>query len=382
MDIHQFPPSEIRITISIMQKVLLTILQIPFWCLIALLGLEGLASFITICSELDSKPDIAVAEKRHTRFDPLLGWQHIEGFSDPNFYGEGRALTITDRGFRFSPQKSTSPQSRVICSGDSFTLGYGVSDADAWCAQLHSLSGGVLETINMGQGGYGIDQAYLWYMRDGNNLDHDIHLFAFITHDFRRFEMSSFLGYAKPTLSFTKDGSPFANNTPLTEAASSGRRNSSILQVLSKLEELAIIRLLRAQGFPPKLGPERSETKEEVLKVFAHLKGLHRDHGRKLVLIYLPTPFDISKNSETDELREYLSSKVGAWSDVAFCDLVAAIRDLPSQEARKLFIQPGDIQYQQAEHHFNSAGNRWVASRVLGCLKDNTAEKTVFSAPR
>ena len=28
----------------------------------------------------------------------------------------------------------------------------------------------------MGQGGYGIDQAYLWYKRDGTKLDHDVQI--------------------------------------------------------------------------------------------------------------------------------------------------------------------------------------------------------------
>ena len=39
------------------------------------------------------------------------------------------------------------------------------------------------ESVNMRQGGYGLDQAYLWYQRDGTRLAHDVHIFAFIFDD-------------------------------------------------------------------------------------------------------------------------------------------------------------------------------------------------------
>lgn len=42
--------------------------------------------------------------------------------------------------------------------GGSFTLGYGVGDADTWCALLQTIDPR-LETVNMGQAGYGLDQA-------------------------------------------------------------------------------------------------------------------------------------------------------------------------------------------------------------------------------
>ena len=39
------------------------------------------------------------------------------------------------------------------------------------------------ETINMGQVGYGVDQAFLWYRRDADDLDVDVQFLAFIPND-------------------------------------------------------------------------------------------------------------------------------------------------------------------------------------------------------
>ena len=57
-----------------------------------------------------------------------------------------------------------------------------------------------LETLNMGQGGYGVDQAYLWYKRDAAKFEHQVHLLAFITDDFVRMQSDRFRGYGKPVI--------------------------------------------------------------------------------------------------------------------------------------------------------------------------------------
>src|SRR5271157_4803646 len=90
-------------------------------------------------------------------------------------------------------------KTRIVCSGDSFTLGNGVDNDHTW-PQLLASRAKNLETVNMGQGGYGADQAYLWYKRDGVPLDHNIQIFALISPDFYRMQHSSFNGYGKPML--------------------------------------------------------------------------------------------------------------------------------------------------------------------------------------
>ena len=74
-----------------------------------------------------------------------------------------------------------------------------MNNADTWCDQLATRDPRV-EPVNLGQGGYGADQAYLRYLRDTKTLDHQVQLFAFIDDDFKRMQSSTFLGIDKPVL--------------------------------------------------------------------------------------------------------------------------------------------------------------------------------------
>jgi hypothetical protein len=95
-------------------------------------------------------------------------------------------------------------------------LGFGVDDDHSWCKLLESLDQR-LETVNMGQAGYGVDQAYLWYKRDAGTIRHHVHLFAPIVDDFRRMESGTFFGgYSKP---FLEEGSLVVKNVPVPARA-------------------------------------------------------------------------------------------------------------------------------------------------------------------
>ena len=166
---------------------------------------EGGASLLLFLR--DAGRTQALAERLHTVHDPELGWVNEPGVHQPDMYGPGVGLTINAQGFRSTeptPTRTAGGAIRLVCSGDSFTLGYGVADDATWCHQLAEIDPR-LETVNMGQGGYGFDQAWLWYRRDGAPLEHRIHVFAFITDDFRRMERDRFLGYAKPLLGVDGD---------------------------------------------------------------------------------------------------------------------------------------------------------------------------------
>ena len=96
------------------------------------------------------------------RFDPDLGWTSVPDTRLENFYGPGRHLTINGQGVRAKRAYAAEPPAgrrRALCAGDAFTLGPGVDDDSTWCAQLEQIEP-QLETVNLGQGGYGLDQIY------------------------------------------------------------------------------------------------------------------------------------------------------------------------------------------------------------------------------
>ena len=121
---------------------------------------EGFASTLRVAREIaTTKP---VAERRYTTYDPDLGWVSVPNTFIPDMYGAGRALRINAQGFRGNePVTRWVPPGkvRVICSGDSFTFGYGVDNDHGWCQQLAALDAR-MQTVNMGQSGYGVDASH------------------------------------------------------------------------------------------------------------------------------------------------------------------------------------------------------------------------------
>ncbi len=140
------------------------------------------------------------------RYDPLLGWVTNPSLSLPDFWS-GSGLHTNAQGFRGQSDIARhipSGRIRVLCSGDSFAFSEQVGDDEAWCQLLTRLDER-LETVNFGQSGYGVDQAYLRYVRDTAPLEYDLHLFTFIGPDLTRMGRTDHHGYAKPYFQLEAD---------------------------------------------------------------------------------------------------------------------------------------------------------------------------------
>jgi len=125
--------------------------------ILVLVVIEGLASYLLFTR--DALITTPLAERLHTQYDPDLGWVNIPDINIPDMYGPGISLRTNSQGFRndYNFDKSIpAGKKRIICSGDSFTLGYGVDNQHTWCQQLAALDNRI-ETVNMAQGGYGLD---------------------------------------------------------------------------------------------------------------------------------------------------------------------------------------------------------------------------------
>ena len=171
-----------------------------FVCALSLLVVEGFSSTLVV-GHTAWRALQPFDERVHTTHDAELGWGNIPNFVRPGLYGPNAGLSIDARGFRAvpSPPAAASPRLRVICSGGSFTFGVGVGDADTWCHHLTSLDSRT-ETTNMGQIGYGVDQAFLWYRRHASQVPHDVQVLAFVSADFDRMRYPTFMSYGKPVL--------------------------------------------------------------------------------------------------------------------------------------------------------------------------------------
>jgi len=85
---------------------------------------EGLASYILAARAMMGVS--ALAERKHTKYDPDLGWVNKPNVYLPDMYGPGVYLQTNSQGFRNNNAIDIAVPSgkfRLICSGDSFTLG-------------------------------------------------------------------------------------------------------------------------------------------------------------------------------------------------------------------------------------------------------------------
>ncbi|MEM7309312.1 MAG: SGNH/GDSL hydrolase family protein [Planctomycetota bacterium] len=327
--------------------------------LVLLIAAEGGAGLLLAWK--DSGDVEGIREELHCQYDPDLGWSHRASVHVGDLYGKHRALTTNARGFRATEEYTDEvPEGRyrVICAGDSFTLGYGVDDAATYEAELEAQEPR-LQAVNMGQGGYGVDQAYLWYKRDGVRLDADLVLFVFIAPDFERMLDARFNGqYSKPLLRAV-DGELQVDNVPVpNDFDAGGGQRAKLL-----FERIALGELLRRATRPNRVEQAMQVAgsplpfREPAQLMLADLAQTCTSQGSELVLVQLPLLDPLAGRPE--EVSAWISD-VAAELEVPFVDLSPDFRALPPAEA-ELYYQP--------DGHFNALGNRLVAERLLVHLR-------------
>ena len=293
----------------------------------------------------------------HTEYDAELGWINKPSFRNNQMYGPGLYLQTNSQRFRSTrdfDHEIPAGKLRAVCTGDSFTLGYGVSNDDTWC-ELLSRKDPRLETVNMGQGGYGVDQAYLWYRRDGLVLAHDVLIFAFIADNLTRMMRRTFLGYPKPVLSVQ-------SGTPVVAEAPASRLTLLVPALRQRARPLGKLRVLQLWQslFEPKPGQDErvmtdQQARELTLAMIDDLKARLIARGDTLMVVLLPT-LDDYRRREVDGLRDILNSEL-ARRQIRFVDLVGALRKEPADRVPQLFRE-----------HYNELGNAWVAERLYPAL--------------
>ncbi len=333
--------------------------------------IEGIASFTLLSVNL--KKVRIPAERLHTEYDALLGWINKRNVHIQDMYGPDIYLKTNSQRFRnnrdFSPALPGTKR-RWICSGDSFTFGYGVDNDHTWCALLSSTLPEV-ETVNMGQGGYGLDQIYLWYMRDGIQLQHDVLIVAFITEDIPRMALNKFLNYPKPHLS-VQDGQIIKNNVPVPQPGFITKYLPRYDPLIAQLGMVRLANEIREKLKSVAPAHENELSYQDIigltLSIFTNLNDYNKKAGRTVFFVHLPSESDYKTSPKTDRLRAFLHSKAksNGWY---YLDLIDDLRDLNPASIAGLFIQRDIKAYTDARGHYSVIGNRYIA----GLLADKIA---------
>jgi len=156
-----------------------------------------------------------------TELDPLLGWHYRASYAN----GGDQINTQRVRSLHAYAPHSAAGVVRVAAFGDSFVYGNEVDTKDAWTSIAEQLYPD-LEILNYGVGGYGDDQAYLRYVRDGRDLSPSVVILAFMADDlrrltnvYRRFIDDRELALTKPRFFLARNGTLTLQLPPLRDSS-------------------------------------------------------------------------------------------------------------------------------------------------------------------
>ena len=140
----------------------------------------------------DAMPSVVPEPGAYRVYDPDLGWTLGRfGKSEPLYFSDRDGVRCSRQAFERQSREAgpagadTAASTRhavdVVALGDSFTHGDEVSFEDAWPTRL---AAGGLDVLNLGVGGYGIDQAILRYEK--TPVDASVVILGLIAGDLER----------------------------------------------------------------------------------------------------------------------------------------------------------------------------------------------------
>jgi len=208
-------------------------------------------------------------------YDPQLGWDY-----------ELDSQRI--RGKKIYSKKKIPGTLRILMLGDSYTYGNEVGDEENYPFYLEGLLPKV-EVLNMGVGGYGIDQIFLKYQYFGKDYSPDLVIAGLYVSMFNRAN-GSFTHFLKPTFYFNEQSQAIEmKNRHIPDPA-------SVLAQTRKMFQWISYGWLLAQRYRKLIsGPQQSERKRYykdvsriVEYIFYKLKQEVNDRGAELIAAQIP----------------------------------------------------------------------------------------------
>jgi hypothetical protein len=312
--------------------------------------------------------------------DPEMGWVVGKSRQGQNGLYRSSAEGVRSGEVGVSYRNAT-PRWRVALVGDSYTFGLDVAFEDSWGHHLERMLGADALVLNLGVDGYGIDQAYLRYLRDARPWNPDVAILGIFPHDFDR-TMSVY-----PFVSFPTWGIPFAkprfvveggvlrnvNPAPLSGEQIAARESIFELPWLEldggfhpdewrwrRIHASHLIRFLissfpRARAVPPQLS-EDSKREVNGALLAAFLREAEASGARPL-LVYLPSrvelPGDPAYEPMFTRTRELLEER-----GLDYVDLTPVLGK----------IAPGE-RFVEGHGHYTPHANRLVAETLAPVVR-------------
>ena len=331
-------------------------------------------------AQRDSIP-VFIEGKSSIVFDPALGWLHAEPYH-----------------VRTTRQISPVPgqgELRIAAFGDSFTRGDEVGSDETFSELLATIDPS-LDSLNMGVSRFGLDQAYLTYLKHGVPLKPHVVLICFMPENILR-QVNVFRPFyaqadtpplTKPRFELNS-GKLVKRENPFRSAQDYNKLLSHEEQTLRNLgafdffapnykwnddwESTPGMRLIHHLYYTARkkirlkkiLTKSQYRDDSEALRIttalFESFSEVVKDHGGKPVIVILPRHQDLSVWLETGEsyyapLLELLQKRKLTYVDAreAFADLInPRMNEEEFRRFRETHFMPGE--------HYSAAGHRRVA---------------------
>lgn len=341
-----------------------TILTYALTIALIFVVVEGFSSLAISTANMLDSPTLP----NPRQYDEDLGWTSVPNSYSKHFFGPGKYVRTNSQGFR--NEADTTPVAaagkvRVVCSGGAYTYGLGVANDRTWCHRLSELDSR-FEPINLGQPGYGIDQAYLRYLKDGRGLNHAVHVFAFVSGSFNRIATEQQRNYGKPVLDLVGD-ELVAGNVPVPRLRWTISRAAERADFRSIDFARRVLARLSSEAFEM---PDANRVKPVAARVFASIQQADTENGIKSVFVFLPTRKDIDKDRTW---RTWVTSTMYE-SSLPFVDLTPDLRSIPVSESATFFIDDGT----SGAGHYSEAGNEWAATALYRRMIENPRIMTLL----
>lgn len=358
-------------------------------------------------------------EESANHFDAELGWSKRPGAKIERSTTEfSVSIEINEQGLRDDPMPSPKkPEGvfRVICLGDSFTMGYTVPREELFVDLLEDwwlLEGRQIEVINAGTEGYSTDQEARWLEVHGAEFEPDLVLVFPYENDIFWNGQKNYLRYPKPRYGangkletrklvdpgphrWTEDWATLR----ALEAAVAGLKGGQDgpMWFVPEGGEVPVLRefapLLKAEPDFLHQGQEnpKARTRGSLIALRSEAQAL----GAQLVVVPIPSHSAVSTEHAKSFGKRNLGLPDEAWSADRpvnyFLELSAelGIKSLDVTSAFQALDEAGKELYYKLDWHLNENGNRALArylhheldSPKHAILPATLAAKTTVDAP-
>jgi hypothetical protein len=308
--------------------------------------------------------------------DEMLGWTVGPNRESTLYFSSAEGIRSPALNVRYAVRH---PQYRIATVGDSFTFADEVSFEASWPNRLEQQLGSNIQVLNFGVSAYGIDQAYLRYLRDVRPWHPDLVVLGFIVPDlYRSLVIYTFVSapnwtspFAKPRL-VVDAGTVRPLNVPVIGPQEILSAHSitdlPFLEYDSGFESMEwtwrpyhhsyLLRFLLSRLHPSweqseAVSVQAAELGAEIIASFATVA---EDEGSTPLVVYFPgrRDFEARARPEKTSVLSFLRER-----GIRYEDLTSCVSKLGES---KLFIE--------GRTHYSPEGNAKVAMCLAPVLRD------------